>query len=174
MIQDFDGEFILALGNDQDRDYRTIAEVARLLPDRTFVFATSNNVFCSYEYPSNVKVFSTDIDGIRWLYKNASLVIIPLLENVHASGCTTAIEAGSMGKPIIATDAGGLDDYICPSLREMMPGISDVKAFVDKISNIIDDKDQLLSLGQEQHNFVSCFTIQKYTNGLLDVTKGCM
>jgi glycosyltransferase involved in cell wall biosynthesis len=49
------------------------------------------------------------------LYSRCDGVIVPLRENMHASGITVVEEATQRGRPVIATDVGGLRDYFSDS-----------------------------------------------------------
>jgi len=39
------------------------------------------------------------------------VIVIPLTANLHVSGVTVSFEAAALGKPVVATDTGGLSHY---------------------------------------------------------------
>ena len=53
----------------------------------------------------------TDNDHMLRLYAEATLMLVPLKPNEHASGITFIQEAALRGLPIISTDTGGFCVY---------------------------------------------------------------
>ncbi|HVZ31505.1 MAG TPA: glycosyltransferase, partial [Polyangiaceae bacterium] len=47
------------------------------------------------------------VERYRW----ADVVVVPLKANRHASGITAVLEAVFLGKPVVASDTGGIDWY---------------------------------------------------------------
>ena len=109
---------VLAVGNDADRDWAVLAEAAARLPHARFRVASSSPRAGAVEWPANVTVrpAATRIELID-LYAAASVVVVPLKENRHASGATACIEAISAGRPLVVTAAGGVDDYVRDEAR---------------------------------------------------------
>jgi glycosyltransferase involved in cell wall biosynthesis len=61
---------------------------------------------------SNVEIVS--VSGIKQqhaLYEWADIIVVPLRPNTHASGITVMLEAAALGKPMIVTKVGALEDY---------------------------------------------------------------
>jgi glycosyltransferase involved in cell wall biosynthesis len=59
--------------------------------------------------PQNVDLL-TDIDFLKLieLYRNASLVVIPLYENNYSAGFTVLFQAMAMGKAVILSDVSAI------------------------------------------------------------------
>jgi glycosyltransferase involved in cell wall biosynthesis len=51
----------------------------------------------------------------------ADIIVVCLVENLHASGITVIEEAVLCGVPVIATDAGGLRSYFSPEEITYVP-----------------------------------------------------
>lgn len=105
---------IAAIGNDRDRDWQTL--IAAFDGDERFSvrLATRRRVKYSGKR-SNIQI--RPVHGTaaqRELYDWADLIVVPLLENKHVSGITVILEGVTCGKPVIATDVGGLDGYFTP------------------------------------------------------------
>jgi glycosyltransferase involved in cell wall biosynthesis len=100
---------VFALGNDRHRDWHTFAEAFCHDPRFEIVAATAN--------------FPLPPDGPNWnarpcshaevieRYHWADVVVVPLSANQHASGITSVLEATLLGKPVVASDTGGIDWY---------------------------------------------------------------
>lgn len=100
---------VFALGNDRHRDWQTFAEAFCHDPRFEIIAATGN--------------FPLAPDGANWSarpfthaeviahYCWADVVVVPLSNNQHASGITSVLEATLLGKPVVASDTGGIDWY---------------------------------------------------------------
>lgn len=107
---------VLALGNDRHRDWELLMTVARSHRDLSFIVGSLADEVRRLPWPPNVTVCATSsVRELARLYAQASVAVIPLHENRHASGCTVAIEAMSAGIPLVVTDVGGIDEYVAGS-----------------------------------------------------------
>lgn len=123
------GTTVLAVGNDRHRDWSLLAEVAGRHPDLQFVVSSLSEEVRTKPWPLNVTVSQTgSAREVANLYAAAALVVVPLVDNLHASGCTVVIEALSAGIPLVVSDAGGIDEYVQESGGILVP-IGDAPAF---------------------------------------------
>ena len=102
---------VAAIGNDRDRDWTTL--VGALGNDSHYQvrIATRRRMPASAR-ADNVEIVR--VSGIKQqhaLYDWADIIVVPLRPNTHASGITVMLEAGALGKPMIATKVGALEDY---------------------------------------------------------------
>jgi len=113
---------ILAMGNDRHRDWPT------------FVAAIQNNDLYVARVATGAKIdrLLANIENIRReransnpelmeLFRWADVVVVCLVENLHASGITVIEEAVLCGIPVITTDAGGLRSYFGPDEVTYVP-----------------------------------------------------
>lgn len=102
---------VAAIGNDRDRDWTTL--VAALGHDARYEvrIATRRRMPVSARAPNVEVVRVSGIQQQHALYDWADLIVVPLRPNTHASGITVMLEAAALGKPMIATKVGALDDY---------------------------------------------------------------
>lgn len=102
---------IAAIGNDRDRDWDTLIRAFGNDARYTVKLATRRRIPASLRAPNvEIALFS----GIRKqheLYDWADVIVVPLRPNTHASGITVMLEAAAVGKPMIVTDVGALQDY---------------------------------------------------------------
>ncbi|WP_191905659.1 glycosyltransferase [Microbacterium caowuchunii] len=104
--------YVLAIGSDRDRDWETLVAAARLLPDLRFRVATLSRRFPS-DLPPNLAVTPAgSLEESYRMYARADLVVLPLKPNLHASGCTVAVEAQAFDVPLVTTDVGGIRSYL--------------------------------------------------------------
>ncbi|WP_321895029.1 glycosyltransferase [Paraburkholderia heleia] len=102
---------VAAIGNDRDRDWTTL--VSALGNDSRYQVRIATR----RRMPASARADNVDIvrvSGIKQqhaLYDWADLVVVPLRPNTHASGITVMLEAAALGKPMIATKVGALEDY---------------------------------------------------------------
>ncbi|MFL9989957.1 glycosyltransferase [Paraburkholderia sediminicola] len=103
---------ILAIGNDEHRDWKTfcaalseVSDVRVRVLSRTFEKSVAS-------YPGDWEIESANSLGeVKDAYAWADLVVVPLKSNMHASGITCVLEAAFLGVPVIAANTGGLTDY---------------------------------------------------------------
>jgi glycosyltransferase involved in cell wall biosynthesis len=104
---------VLAVGNDRHRDWATLHAAARQMPGTIFRVATLSPRYPREDAPENVQVEPVrSLSELYGLYATSGAVVLPLVENMHASGCTTAIEAQWFGCPLVTADVGGLGLYL--------------------------------------------------------------
>jgi glycosyltransferase involved in cell wall biosynthesis len=103
---------ILFMGNDRPRDYALVLEIARRLPEFTFVFVTK--VISSGAVPRNVRLKAgdwkdsllSDVD-IREIVHRSALVILPLKATYKPSGQSVTLQAMACGKPVMISKRDG-------------------------------------------------------------------
>ena len=123
---------LLAVGNDADRDWPLLSAVARLMPEVEVRVASKSGAARAVDWPANVTLRPADsVAELRDLYLNADVVALPLRPNRHASGATVCIEALAACRRIVATQAGGIQDYLGGEGKTVEPG--DVMGFAAAI-----------------------------------------
>lgn len=107
---------VLAVGNDRHRDWSLLSRVAAILTTVSFEVISRDDKVRTVDWPPNVTVRSLmQGEVLESGYARAAVVALPLTDNRHASGCTVAIEAISAGVPLVATNVGGIDEYVAGS-----------------------------------------------------------
>jgi glycosyltransferase involved in cell wall biosynthesis len=116
---------VLGVGNDRHRDWDLLVDAGRLLQDEA-EFRILTRAQPSRSLPSNlVQAPARELSDLRDAYEWADVVCLPLLDNQHASGITVALEAVYSGRPLLMTNAGGLDSYFPGFLKfALRPGSS--------------------------------------------------
>ncbi|MFC5061599.1 glycosyltransferase [Actinomycetospora atypica] len=102
---------VLSAGNDKDRDWDVLARAAARTPLDLRVRSSSRVARASLdEVDASVRP-SIDVDEFLDDLSWCDVVVVPLSSNRHASGVTVALEALSVGRPVVVADTGGLRDY---------------------------------------------------------------
>ncbi|MEW6341353.1 MAG: glycosyltransferase family 4 protein [Paraburkholderia sp.] len=102
---------IAAIGNDRDRDWETLIKAFGNDPRYHVRLATRRKIPAQLHAPNVDIAPATGLKKARELYDWADLVLVPLRPNSHASGITVMLEAAALGKPMVVTNVGALDDY---------------------------------------------------------------
>ncbi|MEM5325882.1 glycosyltransferase family 4 protein [Paraburkholderia sp. JHI2823] len=102
---------VAAIGNDRDRDWTTLVSALGNDPRYQVRIATRRRMPASLRAENVEIVRVSGIQQQHALYDWADLIVVPLRPNSHASGITVMLEAAALGKPMIATRVGALEDY---------------------------------------------------------------
>jgi glycosyltransferase involved in cell wall biosynthesis len=127
---------IAAIGNDRDRDWETLIKAFGNDSRYTVKLATRRRIPASLRAPNvEIALFS----GIRKqheLYDWADVIVVPLRPNSHASGITVMLEAAAVGKPMVVTNVGALQDYFPADEAAYIPPFDPqaLRAAVDQLA----------------------------------------
>ena len=130
---------ILALGNDRDRDWKTLIAAVKGCEVASLQILSGTAPRRLAKGVPNVRIApaASNADLVR-RYAEATLVCVPLKRNGHASGITVIQEAVLAGVPVVASDTGGLTSYFSGSeVRYVPPG--DVSALRDALLAVAKD-----------------------------------
>ncbi len=109
--QDFQNGYVFAGGNSM-RDYESLVIAARLLPNLTFVFATSLLDGHADLSPNIIHRQVSHLEFMRLMYYSTATVV-PLKAGLHrAAGQQTYLNAMYLGKPTIITDSLAVRDHV--------------------------------------------------------------
>lgn len=148
------GNFILAVGKDNGRDYRTVINVAKKMPNENFkIVCSPRNIEGIIEIPSNVEViFGMSIGDLRREYENTKMVLIithddDYREGADCSGQTVLLEAMASGLPIIASRRQSLYGYIEDAKDGLYVDVYDTESIIKAISMLSSSKEVRRNLG---------------------------
>lgn len=158
-------------GGTSNRDYKTLVKAFEGLKERLKIACFPNDLK-GIKIPSNVEV-NYNLFGKDFLtcMKNAYAVIIPLEDTNISSGQLVLLQAMSLGKAIILTKSGGVEDYVdndCVMLVNPHCADEIKKAILDLVNN--KEKKIQLELNAYQ-KFKNDFTIEKFGKRIADIFK---
>lgn len=121
---------VLALGEDVGRDYATLNEAVRGLDLPVQVKTRRGPEAFGGAVAPNLEVLRgwMSYPELRTLYDRASMVVVPLLETLNASGVSTVLEAMAMGRPVVMTDTAAMRDFVRPDDTCLTVPIGDAAA----------------------------------------------
>jgi glycosyltransferase involved in cell wall biosynthesis len=112
---------IAAIGNDRDRDWETLVKAFGHDPRYTVKLATRRRIPASLRAPNVEIALFSGIKKQHELYDWADVIVVPLRPNTHASGITVMLEAAAVGKPMVVSNVGALQDYFPASEASYIP-----------------------------------------------------
>ncbi|WP_322092387.1 glycosyltransferase [Paraburkholderia bannensis] len=139
---------VAAIGNDRDRDWGTL--VAALRDDARYEVRIATR----RRMPASARAANVDIvrvSGIQQqhaLYDWADIIVVPLRPNTHASGITVMLEAAALGKPMIVTKVGALDDYFDDKAAFYIEPFN-AEQLRDAVNALVDDPARALAQARE-------------------------
>lgn len=135
--------YILSVGRDNGRDYKTVIEVAKKMPDREFHLVLSKrNIEGIEDIPANVKLFF-DISRIELKKKYAEAAVLLLITHKdgygHGSDCsgqTVLLDAFASGLPVIASRKTYIADYGKDRENLLLVDFYDVSGIIKALNEI--------------------------------------
>ena len=162
---------VVSIGADPHRDFELLLEVARALPEASFlVVTTGDRARTLVGRPSNVSV-ETDLpfDAMRRRLEGARIVALPVRDNSYSGATTVLLQAMALAKPVVVTRTAaiasgyGLDDGV--NVRLVAPG--DGVSFGTALSEVLRDDSHAKALGSRARaNVEAHLTWDRYVEPL--------
>lgn len=112
-----EGDYILSVGRDFGRDYRTLIDAFRGINDKLIIVCSSYNIDKDISIPSNVTIlYDLNYYEMKEMYKKSKFVVISSKKDGYdygsdCSGQTSIMDAMACGKAVVATHRKWIDDY---------------------------------------------------------------
>ena len=133
---------IVAPGNDKDRDWKLLGEVAKRRPDWDFLVLSRRARAKRLEVLPNVEVTTAKgMPGMEKELSRSDVLVIPCHDNPHASGATTVMQALTAQRPVVVTGVGGIelyggDDAFYAALGDVDSFISATEAALERSQDV--------------------------------------
>lgn len=147
--------FILSVGEDVGRDFDCLLDIAPGLPSD--IVLKTRRISPDAVLPPNVKVLRDRIDytALRDLYAQSRFVVVPLRgETLNASGVSTILEAGAMGRALVVSETEAMSDYIVPGETCLTVPCGDREALAAAVGRLIAEPDTCARLGAAARRFM--------------------
>jgi glycosyltransferase involved in cell wall biosynthesis len=147
-------DYVLSVGNDASRDYKSLFEAVSPLATRVRI-RTSPQIVADLHRPNNVEIIGEllSFPDLRTLYAKAKLVVIPLIETLNAGGISAVLEAAAMGKSLIVTQTAVLNDILKPGETCLTVPPGDPQALRNAIEMLLARPGLAQSLGRAAREF---------------------
>lgn len=142
-----DPDLVVSVGNDRHRDWSTafeaFAEVRRSRPTTRLVVVSKTVPPAlqarAAQDPSIQIIDHLGHRPLRELVASAAACLVLTRHNLHASGITAALEALSLGRPVVASDQPGMRDYAPRGSGMELVAPSDPEAAARALEALLDD-----------------------------------
>lgn len=169
---------ILFIGNDGNRDFSKAIEIANNLPDIEFKFVT-NQINKSEKLGKNITLIKgdwnenllTDLE-IKNLYKNSRLVILPIKDQLVASGQSVAMQSMATGTPVIISKTLGFWDYenFIDNKNIFLQEDDSIESWADKVNEIYNNYDLLDKISKNGHDLIiNKFNLNVFSHKLEEI-----
>ncbi len=136
-------DFLLSVGRDDARDYKTVIDVAKKMPMEKFhLVCLPRNIQHIQDIPPNVHIHvNISINELQDFYGKAKALLLithkdTYSEGSDSSGPTVLLEAMASGLPIIASKKEYLNDYVEHEKDVLLVDFYDSDAIVNGIRTI--------------------------------------
>lgn len=164
-------------GGTSNRDYKTLIEAVRQTVVHLIIIGKGFN------FNGNVGKISPNIeileevygqDFAQMMYKS-KIVVIPLLNPNISSGQLVLLQAMELGKPIIATKAAGIVDYVIPDHNCVLVSPQNSKELQCRILQLLYDPDKLKMLGENaRESYLNNFTFERFIKRVISFLFDCI
>ena len=164
---EYEGDYVLAVGNDERRDYELLVKAAKEVNEK-FKIVTRRKI--KNTIPPNVEIIKgswhkqalTD-ESLRELYQKARMIVIPLKNSPQPSGQSVCLQAMACGKPVILTRTDGLWSNVM-----MRDGVNGILTPPDNVVELASAIKSLWDDGMERHRIGSSARETAISQGSID------
>ena len=171
-------DYILFIGNDGNRDYEKVLEIAQKLPQFRFKVIT-RRIGENIKLPTNVELINgswsyrqvTD-KSLKKVYEHAKLTIIPLKESLQPSGQSVTLQSMAMNTPVIISDTAGFwDDKKFISNKHLIRlKENSVENWTTEIVKLHNNSEKLENLSLDGHKLINeDYNLKVFHNKLIKI-----
>ncbi len=168
---------IASVGETRSRDYYSLIRAVENLPARLEIaghghwFAREKNNALTVRVPNNVSLRRRlSYDELRSFYARSSFVVLPIHDLVYSAGATTALEAGSVGRAVIAYRSRGITEYVVDGETGILVEPGDISGLRDAISHLLANPTEAKRLGANaRQRILENFRLETYVQNIADV-----
>ena len=145
-------------------------EVARLLPEYGFIWIGNQREMTEYDLPENCR-FAGNVSNAGAYCSMADLFVLP---SNYEGLPMTVIEAMSFGKPVVASDVGGISEIVRNGLNGYVVP-NEAVVFAEKIRYILENEEVYDSMSKcAKEIFENELTVDRMVEGYLKIYSGLL
>lgn len=168
---------IMSLGERRSRDYGSLFEAVQGLPVTLEVagfghwYAREKDSSMNGSIPENVRMLKhLPQSELRDQYASSQFVVIPVHDLVYSAGATASMEAGSMGRAVVAFHSRGISDYIINGETGILVEPGDVKAMREAIQYLLSNPKEAKRLGENaRQRIIEELNLETYVRNIANV-----
>ena len=172
-----DKNVIMSIGESRSRDYTSLFKAVQGLPINLEVagfghwYAREKNSSHSGIIPENVSMLKRLTQNeLRDRYARSQFVVIPVHDLVYSAGATASMEAGSMGRAVIAFRSRGISDYIIDGETGILVEPGNVQAMRDAIQSLLANPKEAKRLGENaRQRILEELNLDTYVDNITNV-----
>lgn len=163
---------LIASAGREHRDFVTLAAAVRELPYEAIIATGSlHSPTATWRtpavMPNNISTGMRSHVGLRELYAQAAVVVVPLINNDFQAGVTTILEAMAMAKPVIVTATEGQRDVVVDGVTGVLVSPQDPTALRMELRRLLSDARERRRLGSNARDAVlTHFNLPIYARAL--------
>ncbi|MCD2192378.1 glycosyltransferase family 4 protein [Actinomycetospora endophytica] len=173
--RDPNGMTVTSVGDDRGRDHATLVAAVRRVRDQGLPAWLELATTLHVDLPPDAGVLHARRmnAAMRGLYERSSVVAIALRPNPQGSGLTVALEALASGRPVVATDNPGMDEYVDHGRTGLLVPPGDPEAMASAIGDLLADPERAAEMGRAGRKEVEArFTSAHMAADLRDILRG--
>lgn len=157
------GRYVAAMGS-QGRDYKTLVEAVKTLPQIKLVIVAIPENLTAIEIPDNVQVFTQ----IPWektinIAYHSEIMVLPLLSDAIPCGHGTLITQFLLNKATIVTDSDAMEGYCFPGKNVLTYKAQDVDSLRQVLMALWDNPQRAKQLTENAMRFALTQCSEKST-----------
>jgi glycosyltransferase involved in cell wall biosynthesis len=163
---------VASLGSDIHRDWQTLLQAFGNFSEFDVKVASTKIKPHSAIGLCNIRIEPANTrEQVAQLYEWADIIVVPLKPNLHASGISVILEAVACGRPVIATETGGLGAYFSREEICYVP-VRDPRSMRQAALELAENDDRRIGLvrAAERRVITAGLTSERYALRHLDLT----
>lgn len=170
---------IMSIGEPRSRHYPLLFQAVNGLPVTLTVagfghwYAREKNSSLKGPIPDNISITKhlSQVE-LRNLYASSQFVVLPIRDMVYSAGATTALEAGSMARAVIAFRSQGIVDYIMDGETGILVESGNISAMRDAIQFLLTNPKEAKRLGENaRKRIVDELNLETYVGKIAEVLR---
>jgi glycosyltransferase involved in cell wall biosynthesis len=155
------GDYVASVGGNA-RDYGTLIETARLMPDTRFVIVTRPQNLIGLDFPPNVTVHKNlPLNATMNILGHSRLVALPLVGSDVPCGHVTLVAAMHLGRAVVITDSTGVADYVENGVTGVTVEMGSAVELRRALEELLRNESLLKSLAENGKQFATRYCSEK-------------
>jgi glycosyltransferase involved in cell wall biosynthesis len=172
-------DIAMSIGEPRSRDYASLFEAVKGLPLTLEVagfghwYAREKDSSVGVSIPENVTMLKhLSQSELRDQYASSQFVAIPVHDLVYSAGATASMEAGSMGRAVIAFHSRGISDYIIDGETGILVESGNIQAMREAIQSLLANPKEAKRLGDNaRQRILEELNLETYVKNIAAVLK---